>query len=217
MRSYWCKRYSAHGTSSRPKRKRNWCYIIDQQKVEYQKRNGSASDGASRVLTGKNRGAPRKNQISVTEEKEEVEDESEKLDVPSEAELPTLRHCYAFVALKFVLGVRMRALTNYSTCICSIIQRLQTITKATRSLADITWSFIYVDLRCRNNSLLLAVWLFVEYEIWPLIVTAMGEVPVFGWSLLAFSLSSALLYVREHAMALVPPSHAVAGPSLSVA
>ena len=74
--------------------------------------------------------APRGNgQSPVAERKDEVEKEEERevLDVPSEAELFALRHRYAFFAFKFVLGVRMRALTNFRSCI------IRTIIISTRS------------------------------------------------------------------------------------
>ena len=43
----------------------------------------------------------------------------------------------------------------------------------------------------------MTVWLIVEYEVWPMAVTAMDEVPIFGWSLLLFSAGSGVLYVFE--------------------
>ena len=43
----------------------------------------------------------------------------------------------------------------------------------------------------------MTVWLIVEYDVWPMMVTAMNEVPIFGWSLLLFSAGSGALYVIE--------------------
>ena len=43
----------------------------------------------------------------------------------------------------------------------------------------------------------MTVWLIVKYEVWPMVVTAMDEIPIFGWSLLLFSVGSGVLYVFE--------------------
>ena len=102
-------------------------------------------------------------------------------EMPTEADLAKRRHLYSFFALKFILGTVL------------FVRRVGPLPSTSLFIADAIANAGMAHFG-------LTVWLIMKYKVWGLLMAAMYEVPVFGWSLMVFAVASTYLYVFENTL-----------------